>query len=81
VLHVGSTPRARGGVAQRLKDHLAARSSFVIKALDGKGSRLRQGYRFQYLFVSNSRQRALLEALGIGVLCPRHIGHGMDEEE
>src|SRR5579871_3520431 len=31
--HVGGTPRAKKGIAQRLRDHLAGRSSFVIRHL------------------------------------------------
>jgi hypothetical protein len=79
VFHVGSTPRAKGGVAQRLRDHLAGRSSFVQKEFNGDGSQLRRVYEFQYLVVENGRRRALLEALGTGQLCPKHIGHGGDE--
>ena len=59
-VHVGGTPRARNGMAQRLRDHLAGRSSFVIKHLKEKPSRLRRGYEFQCLAVCDSRLRALL---------------------
>jgi hypothetical protein len=78
VLHVGSTPRAKNGIAQRLRDHLATRSSFTInyEPLKSDGSRLRGGYKFCYLIVRSQRQRALLEALAIGHLCPAHIGLG-----
>ena len=76
VLHVGSTPRARKGIAQRLRNHLATQSSFAIKYLNADGSRLRNGYKFRYLIVRSARQRALLEALAIGHLCPAHIGVG-----
>jgi hypothetical protein len=78
VVHVGSTPRAKEGVAQRLRDHLNGNSSFTYTKFGGDGSRLRDGYEFQYLIVDNGRDRALLEALGIGRLCPEHIGHGLD---
>lgn len=78
VLHVGSTPWAKGGLAQRLRDHLAGRSSFVIKMFDGDGSKLRVQYKYQCLVVTNHRHRALLEALAIGQLCPKHIGQGRD---
>ena len=44
VVHVGCTPRARGGIAQRLRDHMANRSSFTTKFLEGEGSKLRRGY-------------------------------------
>jgi hypothetical protein len=76
VLHVGATPKARNGVAQRLRNHLSAQSSFVQRHLDGNGSQLRNGYMFRYLTVENRRFRALLEAYAIGHLCPAHIGHG-----
>ncbi|HXE85705.1 MAG TPA: hypothetical protein VN524_02765 [Hyphomicrobiaceae bacterium] len=75
VLHVGSTPKARNGIAQRLRNHLSARSSFASRYLNGDGSRLRQGYVFRCLVVENRRLRALLEAFAIGHLCPAHIGH------
>jgi len=79
VLHVGRTHRAKGGIAQRLKDHLGSRSSFVrgYKPLEGDGSRLRQGkFKFRYLAVDSPRQRALLEAHATGHLCPAHLGEG-----
>ena len=74
IVHIGSTPRARRGIEQRLKNHLAGKSSFVRRHLGGKGHRLRKGYKYQFLVVENSRHRALLEALAIGVLCPEHLG-------
>src|ERR1039458_3029660 len=66
VLHVGSTPWARGGVAQRLRDHLAGRSSFTEKMFDNEGWRLRKGYKFRCLAVKNHHHRAYLEFLAIG---------------
>ena len=76
VLHVGRTPKARNGIAQRLRDHLNANSSFTNKYLKRDGSKLRQGYKFKYLVVSDPRLRAFLEAYAIGYLCPAHIGLG-----
>jgi hypothetical protein len=76
ILHVGSTPRAKKGIAQRLRNHMATQSSFTIKSLGKDGSRLRRGYKFRCLIVPGQRQRALLEALAIGRLCPAHIGLG-----
>jgi hypothetical protein len=76
VLHVGSTPKAKKGIAQRLRNHMAAQSSFVRCYLDGDGSQLRSGYKFRCLVVEDQRFRALLEAFAIGHLCPAHIGHG-----
>ena len=72
VLHVG-----RGcDIAQRLRDHLCNRSAFTTKYLSGNGSILRKRHLFRCLLVSDARKRALLEALAIGKLCPKHIGHG-----
>ncbi len=80
VLHVGCTPRANGGIAQRLRDHMASQSSFTQKYFDGpknkKGAKLRGTHSYRCLVVKNPRKRALLEALAIGHLCPKHIGHG-----
>lgn len=76
VLHVGRTPKARNGIAQRLRDHLAGNSSFVGKYFNREGARLRKGYKYKYLVVSNNRLRAILEAYAIGHLCPAHIGLG-----
>ncbi|HEX3666038.1 MAG TPA: GIY-YIG nuclease family protein [Rhizomicrobium sp.] len=80
VLHVGSTPRAKKGIYQRLRDHIASQSSFTQKWFKGqrKGVRLREGYGFRCLPVAKPRERALLEALAIGLLCPAHIGHGLE---
>jgi hypothetical protein len=76
VVHVGRTPKARGGIAQRLKDHMAAASSFTLKYLKGKGAKLRGAYHYRCLVVANARHRALLEAYTTGRLCPAHIGLG-----
>ena len=76
VLHVGSTPRAKNGIRQRLHGHLASRSSFVNIYMNNDGDLLREGYKFQYVRVANARQRALLEAYAIGQLLPKHIGAG-----
>jgi hypothetical protein len=51
-------------------------SSFVVTALDGKGSVLRDGYKYRRISIENSRLRAFLEAFAIGHLCPDHIGDG-----
>jgi hypothetical protein len=75
VAHVGRTVRGKRGLYQRLNNHLHGKSSFVIKALDGKGGVLRRGYKFR-IAVENSRLRAFLEAFAIGQLCPDHIGDG-----
>ena len=72
VLHVGKGC----DIAQRLSDHLFDRSAFATEYLSGNGSILREGHSFRYLVVSDARKRALLEALAIGKLRPKHIGHG-----
>ena len=77
VLHVGRTLRGKGGLHQRLKNHLHGSSSFTNKYLNGKGEMLREnGYTYQYLKVEAPRLRALLEAYAVGDLCPKHIGLG-----
>jgi len=75
VLHVGMTPKARHGIWQRLRDHLATQSSFTNVYMKGDGSKLRSGCSYSFLVVTNRRHRALLEALAIGHLCPAHIGN------
>lgn len=76
VVHVGRTPRAKGGLHQRLYDHLAGRSSFVADYLKGKEWKLRGGFTFQYLEVPDHRQRVLLEYHATVVHCPKHLGDG-----
>lgn len=75
-VHVGRTVRGRRGLRQRLNQHLLGQSSFTERYLDGKGRVLRNRYWFKYLEVKNDRKRALLEALGVGILCPKHLGLG-----
>lgn len=74
VVHVGRTPRAKDGIAQRLRSHMAGRSSFVERYFAGDGSKLRGKYKFRCLVVKNPRRRALLEAYATGRLCPAHLG-------
>ena len=77
VVHVGRTVRGKRGLIQRLRNHVRGQSSFVRTYLQGDGRRLgRDGYHFRYLVVSDERERALLEALAIGRLCPKHLGLG-----
>lgn len=80
VLHVGTTKRAKGGLNQRLYNHLTGSSSFYNKYLKKKNISLRNGYKYKYIEVKDSRKRALLEALSIGLLCPKHIGTGEKRE-
>ncbi len=77
VVHVGRTPAGRNDLHKRLNDHLCGASSFTQQYLKGEGSQLRGVYSFQYLEVPAPRQRALLEALAIGSLCPQHLGLGV----
>lgn len=76
VCHVGAAPRGKGGLKQRLSNHLATQSSFTrnYKPLRKKGRNLRGKYRYQCLEVPDQRCLILLEALAIGRLCPAHIG-------
>ena len=76
VAHVGSTPRAIGGIAQRLRNHMAGASSFTRDKFNRDGSKLRGKYKFRCIEVSAERHRALLEAYAIGSLCPSHLGIG-----
>jgi excinuclease UvrABC nuclease subunit len=76
VVHVGRTLRGRSGLNQRLKNHLRGQSSFVQSHLEGKASKLRDGYTYQYLEVPDDRKRALLECLAIASHCPEHLGVG-----
>lgn len=76
VVHVGRTPKAKRGISQRLRNHMAAASSFTNQYLKGKGSALRSEYTFRCLVVQSPRHRALLEAYATGNLCPAHIGLG-----
>ena len=76
VLHVGRTTHTRRGLLQRLKGHLAAKSSFVNNHYKGEAHSLRDGHSFRCLVVQDPRERALLEAYAIGCLCPLYIGLG-----
>ena len=75
-VHVGRTTRGRGGIAKRLRDHMADASSFTTQYLKGDGGRLRSRYKYRALAVRNRRHRALLEAYATGQLCPAHLGLG-----
>ena len=76
VLHVGTTKRGKGGLNQRLNNHRNGSSSFSKKYLKPNNMKLSDGYKFKYIEVENARERAFLEALTIGLLCPAHIGTG-----
>ena len=51
VLHVGSTPRGKNGIHQRLKNHLHGKSSFARQYLIPQGLNLRAGYLYCYIEV------------------------------
>lgn len=74
VVHVGRTPRAINGIAQRLRAHMSGASSFTEGFLEGNGHELRDRYTYRCLVVPNTRHRALLEAYATGQLCPIHLG-------
>ena len=76
ILHVGSTPRGRRGLAQRLRNHTHGISSFTRKNPKRWRQILNGKCKFSFLIVEKDRDRALLEALAIGTLCPEHVGTG-----
>jgi hypothetical protein len=75
-LHVGRTVRGKRGLYQRLNNHLHGSSSFTQQHLDGKGAKLRGTHSYAFVEISHARTRALVEALAIGTLCPKHLGLG-----
>jgi hypothetical protein len=81
VEHVGRTCRGKGGLRQRFRDHLGGSSSFTKKHLQGLYAKLRSGYTFQCLEIEESRKRALVEHLAVGLLCPKHLGDGASQAE
>jgi hypothetical protein len=76
VAHIGSTPRGQRGLCQRLNDHISGSSSFAKKYLVPNNLSVRNGFSYKFLEVPSARERALLEALACGTLCPKHIGTG-----
>lgn len=76
VVHVGRSVSGRKGLKQRLGNHLRGRSSFMKIYYSRDGEVLRHGHTYRYLEVPKSRERALLEAYAIGMLCPKHLGLG-----
>lgn len=77
VSHVGRTVRGKSGLHQRLRNHLAGKSSFVKVHLSGHASKLREGFTFQYLEIKDPRERALVEHYATAALCPLHLGLGV----
>ena len=80
VVHVGRTLRGKSGLQQRLRDHLAERSSFVQESLGRAGSKLREGFTYQCMEVPSDRERALLEHIATAWHCPKHLGVGAKSE-
>lgn len=76
VLHVGNTPSAKGGLNQRLYNHITGKSSFHRAYLKPNNINIRVDYIFKYIEVDCPRLRALLEALTAGSLCPKYFGTG-----
>lgn len=81
VLHVGRTVSGQKGLAQRLRNHLSGKSSFVRSYLNGNAGLLRSGFTFQYIEVENDRERALLEHHAVAWYCPAHLGLGREAAE
>ncbi|MCA0960208.1 hypothetical protein LCL86_14210 [Muricauda ruestringensis] len=75
-LHVGKTNGARNGLNQRLLNHVRNQSSFSKLYMQKNKVALRAWGKFQYIELEDDRERALLEALTAGLLCPKHIGTG-----
>ena len=76
VLHVGNTPYGKLGLNQRLYNHISSTGVLYREYLRPNNLNLRNGYSFKYIEVDNTRERALLEALTAGLLCPVHFGTG-----
>lgn len=78
VVHVGRTVRGKAGLAQRLRNHVNAKSSFVRAYLGGSAERLRNGFTFQFIEVPDDRERTLLEHFATAWYCPVHLGLGRE---
>jgi len=76
VVYVGITKYGQNGLKNRFKNHLYGMSSFSKTYLKNKGSKLRNGFKYQFIVINdaNDRKRLLLEGLATGKLCPIHIG-------
>lgn len=81
VLHVGRTVSGKDGLAQRLRNHLYGKSSFVRCYLNGDAGKLRKGLTFQCIEVTGDRERALLEHWAVAWYCPAHLGLGREGAE
>ena len=74
VVYVGRTTRAKNGLHQRLRNHMAGKSALVRVHLKGDTNRLRDGFSYQFLEVENDRERALLEHIATAWHCPEVLG-------
>lgn len=81
VMHVGRTVSGKKGLAQRLRNHLNGKSSFVRSYLNGEAMLLRGSFTFQFIEVEDDRERALLEYRAIAWYCPAHLGLGRESPE
>lgn len=81
VLHVGRTTYGKNGLNGRLTDHITKAGVFYRKYLKPNNIEMRGAYFFNYIEISDPRQRALLEALTAGKLCPKHIGIGIQKNK
>ncbi|MBD81459.1 MAG: hypothetical protein CL840_21250 [Crocinitomicaceae bacterium] len=77
VLHVGRTNGGKNGLNQRLLNHVRNQSSFSKLYMQPNSIKLRGTHKFKYLEVENAKDRAYLESLTAGTLCPEHIGTGL----
>ncbi|WP_191861069.1 GIY-YIG nuclease family protein [Hanstruepera ponticola] len=76
-LHVGKTNGAKNGLNDRLQNHVWNQSSFSKLYMQKNKIVLRDWGKFQFIVLEDDRERALLEALTAGLLCPAHIGTGV----
>lgn len=74
VVYVGRTTRAKNGLHQRLRNHMAGKSALVKNHLKGNTSMLREGFSYQFLEVEDDRERALLEHIATAWHCPIVLG-------
>lgn len=80
VAHVGNTPRGKNGLCQRINNHISGNSSFARDYLQPNNLSVRNGFTYRILELPSARERALVEALACGTLCPMHMGTGETRE-
>lgn len=79
VLHVGRSIRAKGGVNQRLNDHLKGKGSFTREYAYLSKIELREEVPFRFKEVHDDPKRALVEAFTCRSLCRVHLATGHKE--